>query len=199
MRRQRTTPGGPRRVRRDRIRNGADYLRWEPLLCDEQRTRLAAIPAPARFLGKPMPQSLDALSFEGLSRLWLVRTSEELLVVGASVLFGIGRDHALYDAPALQVAGFMNWLTAELQRVNNLWNGIRSTRTAEESMAGIDELAFGAFGIADWYARRMGMHNHDDAFSTPWPRIWQCLRNDTEEAEYRKRLGKILTDKTRHK
>ena len=61
------------------------------------------------------------------------------------------------------------------------------------------ELAFGAFGIADWYARRMGMHNHDDAFSTPWPRIWQCLHNDTEEAEYRKRLGKILTDKTRHK
>ena len=35
--------------------------------------------------------------------------------------------------------------------------------------------------------------------ATPWPRIWQCLRNDTEEAEYRKRLGKILTDKTRHK
>ena len=199
MRRQRTNPGGPRRVRRDKIRNGADYLRWEPLLCDEHRIRLAAVPAPARFLGKPMPQSLDALSFEGLSRLWSVRTSEELLVVGASVLFGIGRDHALYDAPALQVAGFMNWLTAELQRVNDLWNGIRSTRTAEESMAGIDELAFGAFGIADWYARRMGMHNHDDAFSTPWPRIWQCLRNDTEEAEYRKRLGKILTDKTRHK
>ena len=125
MRRQRTTTGGPRRVRRDRIRNGADYLRWEPILCDEQRIRLAAVPAPARFLGKSMPQSLDSLSFEGLSRLWSVRTSEELLVVGASVLFGIGRDHALYDAPALQVAGFMNWLTAELQRTSGTAYAVR--------------------------------------------------------------------------
>ncbi len=189
----------PRPVRRTKIRNGADFLRWEPLLCEPQRTRLAAVPAPVAVLGRRLPASLDALSFEALSRLWAVRTSAELLTVGAEVVLGLSSRAVLTQAPALQVIGFCNWLMRELERVNVLWAEIRSTRTSEEVMAGVDDLAFGAFGLADWYARRMGMHNHDEAFATPWPRVWQCLRMDTAESEYRKRLQKIINDKTRRK
>jgi hypothetical protein len=60
-------------------------------------------------------------------------------------------------------------------------------------MAGIEKLNFGMFGLADWYARRMGISDHDEAFNTPWLRIWQCRKNDIEEAEYRDNLQRIQT------
>ena len=49
----------------------------------------------------------------------------------------------------------------------------------------------GIVRLADWDARRMGISDHEDAFNTPWLRIWQCRKNDIEEAEYNERYQKI--------
>jgi hypothetical protein len=45
----------------------------------------------------------------------------------------------------------------------------------------------------------MGITDHDEAFATPWLRIWQCRKNDLEEAEYQKRLHKAQHDLNRRR
>ena len=45
----------------------------------------------------------------------------------------------------------------------------------------------------------MHITRHDEVFATPWIRIWQCRKNDADEAEYRKRLDKIRHDLARQR
>lgn len=177
--------------KKDTLRTVADLLLWEPLLADGQRAALLSVPCPEKVLGVRVPQTLDALSLEELARLWEIKTTRDLFVIGAEVLLKKGEREVL-KAPVLPLLGFANMVSRELQRIGDLWQTIPSTHTAEELQAGCQRLQFGVFGIADWYARRMGIHNHDEAFATPWQRVFLCLRNDSEEAQYRKRLNDII-------
>ena len=66
---------------------------------------------------------------------------------------------------------------------------------ADEIAAGVESLKYGAFGVVDWYARRMGISDHDDVMSVKWFRIYECMRIDTETREYERRLRDILAQK----
>lgn len=182
------------RRHRDTLASVADFLFWEPLLADEQRAQLLAVECPRCVLGVEMPVDLNSLTFEQLIRLWSVKTSRDLFTAVANeILHKSERD--ILRADLLPVLGACNFVARELARISELWQSIPSTHTPEELQAGCQRLQFGVFGIADWYARRMGMHNHDEAFATPWVRIYQCMRNDAEEAQYRKRLNEIINQK----
>jgi hypothetical protein len=37
----------------------------------------------------------------------------------------------------------------------------------------------------------MGISNHDEAFNTPWIRIWQCRKNDQAVSDYQERHMKV--------
>lgn len=183
--------------RRDTIRRVSDLIYWENLLDERMTARLQGVECPPKVMGVEAPKSLEGLTFEALCKLWSVGSTEEWFVAVGDVFLNLPREKVL-RAKVLPMLGLANWVAKEMERVNGLWEAIPSTHSPEELMAGCKNLNFGVFGIADWYARRMGMTNHDEAMQTPWVRIYQCMKNDAEETVYRKRLNEIII-KNQHK
>lgn len=185
-------------TQRFKMETVADVLRWEPYLEDDQIAALKAVPCPARIGRKEAPQDLNDLTLEQLVRLEDIGRNRGVFAAIAEVLLGKDEDWAL-KAPALPMLGLRNMVVAEQDRIAGLFASLSREHEAAEIMAGIEQLNFGMFGLADWYARRMGITDHDEAFATPWLRIWQCRKNDLEEAEYQKRLHKAQHDLNRRR
>lgn len=171
----------------------ADVLHWEPYLALEQQAGLRNVAPPAEFGGKEAPQDLNGLSLGQLIQLESISAEKGVFAAIAVVLLGKDGGWAL-KAPALPMLGLRNMVVAEQDRIAGLFGMLAREPDAAEVMAGVEQLDFGMFGLADWYARRMGITDHDEVFDTPWLRIWQCRKNDIEEAEYQERLQKIRTN-----
>lgn len=178
---------------RYKMKTVADVLHWEPFLEEDQVNALKDVTCPARIRGKEAPQSLDDLTLGQLIQLESIGAEKGVFAAIAEVLFEEEAEWAM-KAPALPMLGLRNMVVREQDRIAGLFRSLARDPDAAEIMAGIDKLDFGMFGLADWYARRMGIHDHDEAFDTPWLRIWQCRKNDIEEAEYQKRLQNIRTN-----
>ena len=170
----------------------ADVLRWEPFLEADQVNELKEVTPPARIGGIDAPQDLNDLTLGQLIQLESIGAEKGIFAAIAVVLLDKDEDWAA-KAPALPMLGLRNMVVAEQNRIASLFKSLAHEPDAAEIMAGIEKLNFGMFGLADWYARRMGISDHDDAFNTPWLRIWQCRKNDIDEAEYQKRLQKART------
>lgn len=179
-------------VRKNRINTVEDLLKWEGLLCAEQKSALLAVERPKRVGWIRTPESLDGLTMEELATFWSVKDTPSLFDTTARILLHV---RTAKHVPVLDMMGLVNFVSAELERINALWESIPSSRTPEEIQAGVSQLKFGVFGIIDWYARRMGITDHDVALKTPWVRVYQCMRNDAEEALYRKRLNEVISNK----
>lgn len=97
------------------------------------------------------------------------------------------------------VFGVINFVRSELERINNLFASIKISHTPEEIAAGVEDLNFGTFGVIDWYAKRMGITNQDEVYNVAWIRIYTCMKNDNEKAEYESRLNKQYTEKAKRR
>lgn len=172
---------------RTKMKTVADVLHWEPFLEADQINALKEIAAPARIGGKEAPQDLNDLSLGQLIQLESIGAEKGVFAAIAVVLLDKDENWAM-KAPAMEMLGLRNMVVREQDRIAGLFASLSHEPEAAEIMAGIEKLDFGMFGLADWYARRMGISDHDEAFDTPWLRIWQCRKNDIEEAEYQKRL-----------
>lgn len=149
-------------------------------------------PRPARLLGRDVPATLDSLTYGQLAELQMCGTSsDDAILCLCRVILGIDNVRKILRCDAEAMAGFIFWATSEVERISKLFQSIQRAPTPEEIRAGIHTLQFGAFGTADWYARRMGMKNHDEAFNTAWLRIYKCMEQDNKLEEYRNRLTKI--------
>ena len=47
------------------------------------------------------------------------------------------------------------------------------------------------FGLVDWYAKRMGIQNHDEVMDVCWMRVYKCMDMDTKTQEFNRRLAEI--------
>lgn len=177
-------------MKRYNMKTVADVLHWEPFLEDDQVNALKEIACPARVGRTEAPQDLNNLTLGQLIQLDAKAAEKGVFVAIAEVLLDKNEAWAM-RAPAFEMLGLRNMVVAEQNRIAGLFASLTREHTAAEVMAGIEQLNFGMFGLADWYARRMGISDHDDAFDTPWLRIWQCRKNDIEEAEYRERYQRI--------
>lgn len=178
---------------RFKMKTVADVLRWEPYLEDDQVAALKAVACPARVGLIETPQDLNDITLGQLVRLETIGAEKGVFAAIAEVL--LDKDEAwAMKAPALEMLGLRNMVVAEQERIANLFASLGREHTAAEVMAGIEKLNFGMFGLADWYARRMGITDHDEAFETPWVRVWQCRKNDQEEADYQRRLQTVQTN-----
>lgn len=186
------------KIKRFKMDTVADVLRWEPYLEDDQVKALKGVACPARIGRRKAPQDLNDLTLEQLVMLEEIGANKGIFAAIAEVLLDRDEDWAM-KAPALPMLGLRNMVVAEQDRIAGLFASLSREHEAAEIMAGIEQLNFGMFGLADWYARRMGITDHDDAFATPWLRIWQCRKNDLEEAEYQKRLHKAQHDLNRRR
>ena len=174
-------------MKRYNMKTVADVLHWEPFLEDDQVNALKEIECPARVGRTEAPQDLNDLTLGQLIQLETIGAEKGVFSAIAVVLLGKDEEWAA-KAPAMEMLGLRNMVVKEQDRIAGLFKSLSHEPDAAEIMAGIDKLEFGMFGLADWYARRMGISDHDDVFNTPWLRIWQCRKNDIDEAEYQKRL-----------
>lgn len=166
------------------------FLKWEPFISDAMQKELQTIPCPATIGRKKVPQDLNGITLGQLTTLQSASDSAAFFEAIGEVLLNYTKRET-YQAPVASMIGLANMVVRELERITDLFRSTTPEPTAVEIQAGSEKLNFGVFGLADWYARRMGMTDQDDAFETGWVRIWQCLKNDTMEMQYRKRLAEI--------
>lgn len=183
---------------RFKMKTVADVLHWEPYLEDAQVAALKDVACPARIGGKEAPQSLDDITLGQLIQLEEIGREKGVFEAIAVALLGRPAGWAM-TAPALPMLGLRNMVVAEQNRIAALFASLAREHDPAELAAGVESLNFGIFGLADWYAQRMHITSHDEVFATPWIRIWQCRKNDADEAEYRKRLDKIRHDLARQR
>ena len=88
------------------------------------------------------------------------------------------------------VFGFMHFCRRQIEKINELFSSLKVNYSSDELAAGVKDLQFGPFGVLDWYARRMGITNQNEVRDVAWVRIYNCMKNDTEQNNYERRLHK---------
>lgn len=189
------------------IRYGRLYLPFVqfvmlmPYMTEDTIKGLVLLPCPRTFHKVAIPQDLQQETFGTLTRLQTAPKDNDYLKTCCalvSALTGISTERVA-SSKAIEVLGIVNMIQVEMERIGKLFKSLESDKTSEEIRAGIEKLDFGAFGIVDWYAQRMGIVDHEEVFATPWARIYQCMRIDHEQGEFEKRYRKILENRSKMK
>ena len=143
-----------------------------------------------QFVGdKECPEDLNDLTIGQLIELGNAK--------GAEADYDITRIVMEYDKEAtdacraVEVVPFLSWVGQQVKKINTLFEGVSHKPTAKEKQAGVDSLQFGLFGMIDWYAKRMGITDHDEVLNVPWLRIYKCMDMDNKVNQYEKRLNDI--------
>lgn len=150
-----------------------------------------------------VPSDLKLITFGQYSDLCDVFSRKEqsfdVLHDVVSAIFPELTDTEINSIPVADVWGLCNWAATEIGNINKLFGEIKMDYTPQEKKAGIEQLQFGTFGILDWYAKRMGIHNQDEVNKEKWVRIYQCMKNDMEDAKFQRRLQKIYEQEAKSK
>lgn len=177
-----------------------EVLTLIPVLDQERFTAsLANTKRPKMLCGVPTPENLNGITYGTLCGLsYASRNPETAIFDVCNVLLDIDRD-TLMQEPADDVFGFIRFVSGEAERINKMFDDIAIEPTKEQIQAGANNLNFGAFGTLDWYARRMGITNHDEVMILTWERIYQCMKIDNEMQMYERRLNKIYEQKAKQR
>lgn len=190
------------------------YITIEPIATPELIARMKSQPKPAylfdianrwgivrairRFwAGDPVkvPDNLNHLTYGDLLDLQKSADIRDFLLTACRVVLGVDDPRRVLSAPAETMIGFANWVAEELKRIDDLFRAIERPLTSEQMQAGYGSLNFGAFGTLDWYAKRMGIVNHDFVLTVSWLTLYQVKRNDSKLAECEERYTKIMQAK----
>lgn len=153
-------------------------------------------PRPGRILGRAVPATLDDLTYGELAQLQMCGDSSlDAITCFCRVILGVEDIRKILRCDAEQMAGFIIWVTAEVERIGKLFASVQRQPTPEEVQAGIYNLKHDPFKTADWYARRMGITKHEEAMNTKWIYYFKCMETDNENDEFRRKLNKILSQK----
>ena len=158
---------------------------------------LSKLPRPKRLCGKEVPETLNEMTYGTLCELGTLPAKPmEAVFSICKILLGIEKKEVL-KAYADDVLGFFVFVGNEIKRINKLFEDISIPPTNEQRQAGIESLNFGVFGTIDWYARRMGIKNHDEVLPVKWVRIYQCLKIDNSMELYNRRLNNVYSNKNK--
>lgn len=160
------------------------------------RYRLEKYTRPAFVGERKTPETLNQLTIGQLIELSEVGDTNDSLYKVVKTVLGMERQET-DQARAVDVVRFVGWVFGEVENINKLFDKTKVKHTSRERQAGVDKLQFGLFGMLDWYARRMGIENHDDVLGVPWMRIYKCLDMDTKTNQYERRLQEIAADEIR--
>lgn len=135
------------------------------------------------------PSTLNDMSIGQL--LQLSQLQEQDVIFGiCRVLLGIPA-HKLLRLQATEVILFVAWVMGEVERINKLFSKLQVKRTDDEIKAGFDKIDNGAFGMIDWYAKRMGIHDHEEAQKVSWLIVYQCMKIDHDYFICQRKLMEI--------
>lgn len=190
------------KMRRDRLMLPfAHFVMLMPYMTEESIKSLVLIPPPKKFNKRDVPQDLQMATFGMLTQLQRAAKDNDYLGTCCrlvSVLTGVD-EKVVASRRAYDVLGIVNMVKDEMERIGKLFQALQTDKTSDEVAAGIDKLEFGTFGLVDWYAKRMGIIDHEEVFNTPWARIYQCMRIDHEQGEFEKRYRKIIENRSKLK
>lgn len=177
------------------------FVMLMPFMTEETIQTLVLIPPPKKFCKRDIPDTLQLVTFGMLTE--LQQTAKENDYLGTccrlvSVLTGVD-EKVVASRRAYDVLGIVNMIQSEMARIGKLFSSLQTEHSSDELAAGIDKLEFGTFGLVDWYAKRMGIIDHEEVFNTPWARIWNCMRIDHEQGEFEKRYRKIIENRSKIK
>lgn len=179
----------------------AHFVALMPYMTSDTVKSLVLIPPPKTFNKKPVPDSLQMVTFGKLTELQNAPKDNDYLrtcCALVSVLTGVP-EPIVASRKAYDVLGIVNMIQSEMERIGKLFQTLQVDKTSDELAAGIERLEFGTFGIVDWYAQRMGIIDHEEVFATPWARIYQCMKIDHENNEFEKRYRKIIENRSKLK
>lgn len=165
----------------------ADILKIDEQTIDNLFERLKSYP-----LCDMLKISFNELKFRQLIDLQTkIKTVNDMIFVPLEVV------HDLKQKDVLQLSAFDCLRFAlhskdELERITNLFKTIEYKPTADEVKAGINTISHGFFGTVDWYARRMGITNHDEVVELKWTRIYQCLNIDYHNNKFERNYRKVI-------
>lgn len=162
-------------------------------LSNDLGERIKKLKKPDRVKGRKTPETLNDISMGDYLMLQSIRTDDDFLFIPCEVLFGMVRKETL-KADAYEVVSFSAWCINEVNRISKMFSKTSVPATEEEKQAGVEKLNFGAFGLIDYFALRMGI-DHEAAEKTPWVRVYKCLEIDSKQQIYRRRLNNILARK----
>ena len=179
----------------------AHFVMLMPYMTTESIKSLILIPPPRKFYKKDVPDSLQLVTFGMLTELQQAAKDNDYLATCCklvNVLTGVD-EKIVASRRAYDVIGIVNMIQTEMERIGKLFQSLQTEHTSDEQAAGIERLEFGTFGLVDWYAKRMGIIDHEEVFATPWARIFQCMKIDHENNEFEKRYRKIIENRSKSK
>lgn len=177
------------------------FVMLMPYMTADTIKSLVLIPPPKKFNKRDVPDTLQMVTFGTLTQLQQAADSNDYLKTCCklvSVLTGVD-ERVVASRRAYDVLGIVNMIKDEMERIGKLFKSLQGDHSSDEVAAGIERLDFGAFGIVDWYAQRMGIIDHEEVFATPWARIYQCMKIDHEQGEFEKRYRKIIENRSKLK
>ena len=177
------------------------FVMLMPYMTADTIKSLVLIPPPHKFCKRDGPDTLQMVTFGTLTQLQQAADSNDYLKTCCklvAVLTGVD-ERVVASRRAFDVLGIVNMIQSEMERIGKLFQSLQGDHTSDEVAAGIERLEFGAFGIVDWYAKRMGIIDHEEVFATPWARIYQCMKIDHEQGEFEKRYRKIIENRSKIK
>lgn len=177
------------------------FVMLMPYMTADTIKSLVLIPPPKKFNRRDVPDTLQMVTFGTLTQLQQAADSNDYLKTCCklvSVLTGVD-ERVVASRRAYDVLGIVNMIQSEMERIGKLFQSLQGDHSSDEVAAGIERLEFGAFGIVDWYAQRMGIIDHEEVFATPWARIYQCMKIDHEQGEFEKRYRKIIENRSKLK
>lgn len=136
-----------------------------------------------------VPENLNMLTLGQLLQLQEV-TERDAFFVPCRVLFGMPDDE-IAECRALDMVCLASWVAREVERIGKMFEKCHNEPRPQEVKAGIRNLNFGVFGMIDWYARRMGVTNHEEVENVPWVRVYKCMQMDAEVEAYNRKLSEV--------
>ncbi len=182
-----------RRTRTQRRYTYGEFLVLFPCCRKTHQDELLAVldkaKCPDSLSGKEVPKDLFSISYGKLDELRNAAEAEDPAVECLNILLGIKPVEA-YRLNVFDVFGFMHFCREQIDKINKIFASLKVQYSSEELAAGVKDLDFGSFGVLDWYARRMGITNQNEVRDVAWVRIYNCMKNDTEQNNYERRLRK---------
>ena len=152
-----------------------------------------------KFAHKQVPESLDDITLGDLVDLQAMKTTDDFIFEPPKIILGLSKETIL-ECTVYEVFSFVSFVKSEIERIVKLWDKIKYKPTPEELQAGINTINHGFFGIADWYARRMGITDQQAVFDTvKWLRVYTCIKNDNENSKFEKKYRDVLNNKQNKK
>lgn len=145
-----------------------------------------------------IPQDLTALSIGQLIELGNLKEGVNIAFEVCRIILGLSPTQ-VHNARAVDVVRFVGWVYGEVRKINELFERSQSKPTPQEVQAGVKNLSFGLFGLLDWYAKRMGITNHDEVLGVPWLRIYRCLDMDNKTNQFNRKLSEVYNNEYKRK